>query len=153
MHIEYFTWVFMIQKRFSLSFQRVKLRVEFPIWIWYSKIIIELFKTFLLSLWVLWDFKSFQAKLEFMRFIELKSFKVWCLFSHEICGLESWELCDLWVVRWAIPMRRMSWVMSYQYFELWVIITWVWVIITMHCFESFRGICWHSTESIIRWDP
>ena len=104
-----FSW---FEKRFSLSFQRVKLWVEFPIWIWYSKSIIELFKRFYRVYELSWDFKSFQAKLEFMRFIELMSFEVWCLFSHEFIQPLSREMSysyetnvlsyELWVLEFEL---------------------------------------------------
>ena len=131
-----------------MGFQIVKLWVEFSIWIWYSKIIIEIFKRFYQVYEfheILWIFKQ---SMSYENYFKIMSFEVWCLFSHiEFEGELSLWVMRPWVVRWAIPMRRMSWVMSY---ELWVMSTWVWVIITMHCFWVFPWDCWHSTESIIR---
>ena len=83
------------------------------------------------------DFNEFMRIMRFtsfMRYFYEFSCKTWVIeiiMSYELheIFLEFWaklELCDLWVVRWAIPMRRMSWVMSHEYFiELWATIAWV----------------------------
>ena len=105
------------------GFSKSKVLSWVSIWIWYSKIIIELFKR------LYWDMSLHEIFLEF-------SSKTWV-------------------------MRPLSREMSYSYetnvlsHELWVMSmsTWVWDIVIMHWVESFRGDCWHSTESIIRWDP
>ena len=64
----------------------------------------------------------------------IKSFEVWCLFSNNefegetspwvYAAFESWDELFPWD----------------ECLELRVMSTWVWVIITMHCFKSFRGI-------------
>ena len=129
-------WVFYssfhdFQKRIFMGFQSIKLWVEFSIWIWYSKIIIEFFKRF-------YEFMSF------MRFYEFSSkvwvyenlLRLWVLrcdaYFHQLSLRVNYHHClyDLWVVRWAIPMRRTSWVMSYE--------LWVWVLefeILLLCIE------------------
>ena len=120
------------QKRFSLSFQRVKLWVEFRIWIWYSKSIIEIFKRFY------WVYEFY----EFLRVFK-QNLSLWDLLSLRVLR------CDAYFhMRYAALSRESyatfeSWNELFLWdecLELWVMSTWVWVIITMHCFESFRGI-------------
>jgi len=129
-----FSWLL---KRVSMSFQRVKLWVEFLIWIWYSKIIIELFKRFH------WVYEFHEILWVFIQtwvwvIIEILSFEVWYLISHELLKVDYHRDCvTLWVARWAIPMRWMSRVMSY---ELWVILMsrvfWpIWVMSCYSCIE------------------
>ena len=65
-----------------MGFQSVKLWVEFSIWIWYSKIIIELFKRFyqVYEFYeILWVFKQ---NMSLWESIEIMSFEVWYLISH-----------------------------------------------------------------------
>ena len=100
-----FSW---FQNRIFMGFQRVKLRVEFSIWIWYSKIIIDVFKEILSSLWVSRDFMSFQAKYEFMRiYWDYEFWGVMPIFHtlslrvnyhHSLCdSLKSRDELFLWV--------------------------------------------------------
>ena len=116
-----FSW---FQKRFSLSFQRVKLWIEFSTWIWYSKIVIELFKIFYWVMSFHEMLRVFKQNLSLRDLLSLRVLRCDAYFHMSYATFESWDELFLWD----------------ECLELWVMSTWVWVIITMHCFESFRGI-------------
>ena len=103
------------QKRIFMGFQRVKLWVEFSIWIWYSKIIIELFK----RCYRIYEFyeilRVFKQNLSLWDLLSLRVLRCDAYFHMRVMRpLSREKLCGLWVVRWAIPIRRMSWVKIYE---------------------------------------
>ena len=126
-----FSW---FQKRSFMSFQRVKLWVEFSIWIWYSKIIIDVFKEISSSLWGLWDFYEFSSK-------------AWVIEN----------LLRLWVLRCDAYFHTLSWgwiiTMSYVTFESWYeLFLWVeyyeylsYELLLLCIVLSLFVGCWHST--------
>ena len=131
------------QKRIFMGFQRVKLWVEFSIWIWYSKTIIELFKRFYWVYEIYWDYEFWGVMLVFTHWVEseLSPWVMWPL-SHEMSYYYELSIMSTWVL---------------SSFELWVILLSCWLLkffllYVLWDFWVFLWDCWHSTESIIRWD-
>ena len=129
MHIEYFTWVFMILKEDFHGFSKSKVMSWVSIRIWHSKIIIDVSK----EIWWVYELKEISWVNEIFKNFHVKTWVIEILLRYELYEIFLEFSSKTWVMR---PLSRE---MSYSYetnvlsYEVWVMSMSTWVEILLLC--------------------